>query len=203
MRYFPLLLGVLSWLSPCAGYEVLIYHDMGTRSHLLQLYPIVEKLLDNGHKVTGVYFNSAKIKHENYTEILIENFMEDKMKEISKMFMEKGGTSAVNLRLWKASWDAWSSVIEKFALLPWTHPDISNLLETEKKFDAVITLVLDSYLAELFNCSLITWSPSGPVPMFIAGTGNVINLREASTSKKKKISDILFILLMIKMIHFF
>merc|ERR1711936_1369738 len=138
MRHFPLLLGILSWLSPCAGYEVLIFHDMGTKSHLIQLYPIVEKLLDNGHKVTGVYFNSAKIKHENYTEILIENFMEDKMKEISKMFMEKGGTSAVNLRLWKASWDAWSSVIEKFAL--------------------------DAYLAEFFNCSLITWSPSGPVP---------------------------------------
>ena len=60
---------------------------MGTRSHLLQLYPIVEKLLDNGHKVTGVYFNSAKIKHENYTEILIENFMEDKMKDSAGKYM--------------------------------------------------------------------------------------------------------------------
>merc|ERR1711936_30601 len=158
MRHFPLLLGILSRLSPCAGYEVLIYHDMGTKSHLLQLYPIVEKLLDNGHKVTGVYFNSAN-----------------------------------NLRLWKASWEAWSSVIEKFALLPWTHPDISNLLKTEKKFDAVITLVLDAYLAELFNCSLITWSPSGPVPMFMAGTGNVINLSVQPMLMNKYIEPMSFL----------
>ena len=149
---------------------------MGTKSHLIQLYPIVEGLLDKGHKVTGVYFSSAKISHENYTEILIENPFEDAMKEISKMFMEKGGTNTFNLRLWKASWEAWSQVIEKASLLPWRHPDISQLMTSEKRFDAVLTLGLDAYLAEVFNCTLITWSPSGPVPMWIVGTGNVINL---------------------------
>ena len=92
---------------------------MGTKSHLIQLYPIVEKLLDSGHKVTGIYFNSAKIKHENYTEILIENPFEAKMAEISKMFMEKGGTSIVNLKLWQASWAAWSESIEDMSMLPW------------------------------------------------------------------------------------
>ena len=168
--------GLNCLLSASDGYEVLIFHDLGTKSHLIQLYPIVEGLLDKGHKVTGVYFNSAKISHENYTEILIENPFEDAMKEISKMFMEKGGTNTFNLRLWKASWEAWSQVIEKASLLPWRHPDISQLMTSEKRFDAVLTLGLDAYLAEVFNCTLITWSPSGPVPMWIVGTGNVINL---------------------------
>ena len=61
---------------------------MGTKSHLIQLYPIVEKLLDSGHKVTGIYFNSAKIRHENYTEILIENPYDKKMAGMRKMMME-------------------------------------------------------------------------------------------------------------------
>ncbi len=38
-------------VSVCHGYEILVYHDLGTKSHLMQLYPIVEKLLDSGHKV--------------------------------------------------------------------------------------------------------------------------------------------------------
>ena len=149
---------------------------MGTKSHLLQLYPIVEKLLDIGHKVTGVYFYSAKIKHENYTEILIENPFEDKMAEISKMFMEKGGTSIFNFKIWKASWEAWSSVIEDMALLPWRHPEISQLIKTGRRFDAVMALGLDAFLADVFNCPLITWSPAGPLPVFISGSGNIINL---------------------------
>ena len=193
MRHFPLLLGILSWLSPCAGYEVLIYHDMGTKSHLLQLYPIVEKLLDNGHKVTGVYFNSAKISHENYTEILIDDPFAESMKEISKMFMEKGGTNPFNFRLWQASWNAWSQVIEHFALLPWKHPDISHLITSGKKFDVVMALGLDAYLAEVFNCTLITWSPSGPVPMFMAGTGNVINLSVQPMLMNKYIEPMSFL----------
>merc|ERR1711953_290027 len=109
MNYVLLLLVLQCAVS--SGYDILIYHDMGTKSPLIQLYPIVEKLLDSGHKVTGIYFNSAKIKHENYTEILIENPFEAKMAEISKMFMEKGGTSIVNLNLWQASWAAWSESI--------------------------------------------------------------------------------------------
>jgi len=180
-------------MSVGAGSDILIFHDMGTRSHLIQLYPIVEKLLDSGHQVTGVYFNSAKIKHENYTEILIDNPFEEKMKDISKMFMEKGGTNPFNLKLWKASWEAWSSVIEDMSMLPWRHPEISQLIKTGRQFDAVMALGLDAYVAEVFNCTLITWSPSGPVPMFIAGTGNVINLSVQPMVMNKYIEPMTFL----------
>ena len=166
---------------------------MGTKSHLLQLYPVIEKLLDNGHKVTGIYFYSAKIKHENFTEILIENPFEEKMAEISKMVMEEGGTSVVNFKIWKASWAAWSEVIEDMSMLAWRHPEISQLINTDRKFDAVMTLGLDAYLADVFNCSLITWSPAGPVPMFMTGSGNVINLSVQPMIMTKYIEPMTFL----------
>ena len=51
---------------------------------------MVEKLLENGNSVTGLFFKPSKIKNENYTEILIPN-MQDKFRDqLSKMYMEKG-----------------------------------------------------------------------------------------------------------------
>ena len=72
------------------GYKILFVHDMGTVSHHLQLFPIVEKLLENGHQVTGVFFKSSKIQHKNYTEIMTPNVLEKFSAELSKLFMEKG-----------------------------------------------------------------------------------------------------------------
>ena len=64
------------------GYHVMFVHEMGTKSHLLQLFPIVESLLARGHEVTGVFYSPSKISHNNYTEILIPNVMADFQKEI-------------------------------------------------------------------------------------------------------------------------
>ena len=166
---------------------------MGTKSHLIQLYPIVEKLLDSGHKVTGIYFNSAKIKHENYTEILIENPYDKQMAGMRKLMMEKGGTSMFNWKVWKASWDAWSAITEDVVLLPWRHPEISQLINSGRKFDAVMVRAVGWEFAEIFNCTLITWSPAGPVPIFIAGTGNVINLSVQPTLMNKFIEPMTFL----------
>ena len=57
-------------------------HEMGTKSHLLQLFPIVESLLARGHEVTGVFYSPSKISNKNYTEVLIPNVMADFQKEI-------------------------------------------------------------------------------------------------------------------------
>ena len=176
-----------------AGYDILIYHDLGTKSHLLQLYPIVEKLLDSGHKVTGIYFNSAKIRHENYTEILIENPYDKKMAGMRKIMMEKGGTSLLNWKLWKASWDAWSDIIEDVVLLPWRHPQISQLINTGRKFDAVMVRAVGWEFADIFDCPLITWSPAGPVPIFLGGTGNIINLSVQPMLMTKYIEPMTFL----------
>ena len=55
----------------CQSYDVLFVHNMGTRSHLITLKPIVEELLRRNHSVTSIFFQSINVSHENYTEILL------------------------------------------------------------------------------------------------------------------------------------
>ena len=78
-----IIIALYSLLPTCShGYHVMIVHEMGTKSHLLQLFPMVESLLARGHEVTGVYYSPSKISHENYTEILLPNVMDDFKEEI-------------------------------------------------------------------------------------------------------------------------
>ena len=55
----------------CESYDILFVHNMGTRSHLITLKPIVEELLRRNHSVTSIFFQSIDVSHENYTEILL------------------------------------------------------------------------------------------------------------------------------------
>ena len=38
------------------SYDILFVHNMGTRSHLITLKPIVEELLRRNHSVTSIFF---------------------------------------------------------------------------------------------------------------------------------------------------
>ena len=149
------------------------------KSHLIQLYPIVEKLLENGHQVTTIFFSGGNIKHENYTEIVVKNVFEKKIAEFSKLFLDRGSEYAViNLiKFMKFSMEAWSEVLEDSALIYWDTPEIHTMIKTGRKFE----VVMSSYqqhclLAEIFNSSFITFSPAGPVPWLLSATGNDINL---------------------------
>ena len=53
--------------------HILFFHNAGTRSHLITMMALAEGLVENGHQVTAAWYNEAKIKHENYNEILIED----------------------------------------------------------------------------------------------------------------------------------
>ena len=53
--------------------HILFFHNMGTRSHLIAMSALAEGLVQNGHKVTSVFYAKSKIDHENYKEILIED----------------------------------------------------------------------------------------------------------------------------------
>ena len=55
----------------CQSYDILFVHNMGTRSHLITMKPIVEELLRRNHSVTSIFFQSIDVSHENYTEILL------------------------------------------------------------------------------------------------------------------------------------
>ena len=154
-------------------------HDIGTKSHLIQLYPIVEKLLDSGHQVTTIFFSEGDIKHENYTEIVVKNVFEKHMSEFTKVLMNRESQNAVinTLKLMRFTLEAWSEVLEESAQLYWTSPEINSLMTTGRQFDAVITSFQHhSLLAEIFNSSLIMFSPAGPIPWLLTDTGNPINL---------------------------
>ena len=67
-----LALFLLTALLPfCQSFHILFVHNMGTRSHLITLKPIVEELLWRNHSVTSIFFQSIDVIHENYTEILL------------------------------------------------------------------------------------------------------------------------------------
>ena len=65
------LLTVATLFSFSESYDILFVHNMGTRSHLITLKPIVEELLRRNHSVTSIFFQSIDISHENYTEIVL------------------------------------------------------------------------------------------------------------------------------------
>ena len=74
--FFTIVTVTIGAIQYSGGSNVLFVHDVGTKSHLIQLFPVVEGLLEKGHHVTGVFFSSSKIVHPNYTEILVPNCFE-------------------------------------------------------------------------------------------------------------------------------
>ena len=53
-------------------HHVLFVHTLGSKSHLIQMAPLVQELAERGHQVTGIFFNTLKIEHENYKEIVVQ-----------------------------------------------------------------------------------------------------------------------------------
>jgi len=174
MRLLLLLLGVQAGL----GYHVLFYHTLGTRSHLLQYKPLVAELLTRGHKVTGVFFAEVGLKHENYTEIVVPNLMSAMEKEMSKMIMKEGGQNWMNPELWRWAINMWSESLEGITLQPLREERVRGLLDSGEKVDVMITMLhmLSGFMLDILDCPMVLFSPVGPIPFSMAGTGNTINL---------------------------
>lgn len=54
-------------------------------------------LYSRGHLVTGAYYASANIKHENYTEILLPDIHGSFAKNLSAVYMEEGSKSSLGM----------------------------------------------------------------------------------------------------------
>ena len=89
------------------SYHVLLHHNWGTKSHLIQMAPLAEGLLDRGHHVTAVIFSTFKIQHENYTEILVPNGVESWTDKVGKIAMDKEGGQSE----WSVKLNFWMSLI--------------------------------------------------------------------------------------------
>ena len=53
--------------------HVLLFHNAGTRSHLIAMNALVEGLVEHGHQVTSLTYAESKIDNPNYKEILVED----------------------------------------------------------------------------------------------------------------------------------
>ena len=109
MRYPSILLPlvVLVLVSSSQSYHVLFHHNWGTKSHLIHFAPMVEELLHRGHHATAIIFNTLKIRHENYTEILVPNGVESWTDKLDKVVMDTGDKSQ-----WRVKLDFWMSLIQ-------------------------------------------------------------------------------------------
>ena len=112
VRTFVLLLSAV-FVQTSVGYHILFYHNWGTKSHLIQLAPVMEELLGRGNEVTSVIFNSIKVKNENYTEILVPNAGDRVTNEISQAIMSQ---DKWNLTLWMSMYEAGKQSLEDIAV---------------------------------------------------------------------------------------
>ena len=160
----------------CMSYHVLVYHTWGTKSHILQIAPIVEELLARGHEVTTCFFHPLKLNHENHTEIIVPNAIEGMSKEMSKLLLEEGH-SVWNLKIIKFAVQALGDVMEDIALTPIKVNEIDSLMKSGKKVDLLVTMFsMPAFLADHFDCPIAFYLPVGPATVALRGTGNVDNL---------------------------
>jgi len=171
---------MLLLLALCIGsatsHHVLFVHTLGTKSHLIQMAPLVQELAERGHQVTGIFFNTLKIEHENYKEIVVPYDLDFIMKEASKILMEKGGTSIFNPKMWVWSWNMWGEMMRNSSKIMFAEDGVTELLKSKPQVDVVVTFMHSgAFFAEYFDCPIIQFSPAGPFPSLLHGTGNIIN----------------------------
>merc|ERR1712215_79502 len=98
------------------------------------------------------------------------------MKDASKILMEKGGTNSFNPKLLYWAYQMWGQLIQNVTEGGFAEEGVKNLLDSNTKVDVVITVLHSgAFFAEYFDCPIIQFSPAGPVPFQMVGTGNIMN----------------------------
>ena len=165
---------VVTLLTLASAHHVLFVHTMGTKSHLIVMKPLIEELLAKDHQVTSIFFNSLKIDHSNYTEIVIPNKMDEFYETASKRLM-KEGANPLSPSLWLWAYNLYQENMKSWAL-DMLNEDVIQLIKAKPKIDVMLTFMhTNAFFAEIFDCPLINFSPAGPIVLLMTGSGNVIN----------------------------
>ena len=174
IRCSTLFLVSCTFLTLVNTHHVLFVHTMGTKSHLIVMKPLIEELLAKEHQVTSIFFNTVKIDHTNYTEIVIPSKMDEFYSTISKRLMKEGG-NLMNPYTWYWAYKLYEENMKDMAL-EMLSDEVIKLIKAKPKIDAMITFMsANAFFAEIFDCPLINFSPAGPIILFMTGSGNVIN----------------------------
>ena len=113
--------------------------------------------------MTGIYYSSAKISHENYTELIITDTMSLVAKRLSEIYMEADKNSSLgimNPTTLLAAFELWPTV---FGMTASTlkSPELQAILK--QKFDVVLSMsTIVGYIADTLDCNIIYVTPFGP-----------------------------------------
>ena len=132
-----ILLFLSTVLSLSNGYHVLFVHTAGTKSHLIVMKPVVEELLARNHQVTSVFFNTLKIDHANYTEIVIPSTMDEMYAAMSKRLMKEGG-NIMNPSTWLWAYTFFKEKMKDMALEVLSK-EVIELMKAKPKIDTMLT----------------------------------------------------------------
>jgi len=156
-------------------YHILLLHNMGTKSHLITMKPVLEEMLERGHKVTSIIYSTLELKNQNYTEIIVPSVMDKLMVEASAKMMEKGGTDYLSPSFWLWIYNLYKDRMKNISLDVFSAQPVLDLIKTRPKVDGVIVMSANMALfAEIFDCPVITFMPNGMADV-IGGTTNLIN----------------------------
>ena len=168
---------LLLLLPLCKAYHVLFVHNMGTKSNLITMKPVLEEMLERGHKVTTVIYNTLDLNnHQNYTEVVVPSVTEQLIVDVSKKMMGKEGTNFLSPSFWIWVYNLYKDRMGNIALDMFTAEPVLDLIKKRPKVDVVMAMSPNMALfAEIFDCPLVTFLPNGPLAAVMGGTTNVIN----------------------------
>lgn len=151
------------------------------KSTRVQVDPLINGLLLNGHKITSVFSFPSTISNKNYTEIVIpdnganwyENFSE-------KVFLDEAGPNLGSFKTFRTMMMNGKSNLDIAYDLFHIYDELSDLISDKNtKIDAIIVTAFTGnayfYLAELLDCPVIVFSPEGPMAGLLGNLGNPDN----------------------------
>ena len=162
---------------PCSSYHILFFHNLGTKSHLITMRPLMSELLQRGHTVTAIIFDSIKVVHENYTEIVLPTDLDSAIRKGSERMMRGGGTSMMNPMNWMWTYYMYKELIGDLAMDMIKPEPIQDFLRQRPSVDVVVGVQHQAGLfAEIFDCPIVQFAPGGLVPFMTDGLATDINL---------------------------
>ncbi|XP_069675719.1 UDP-glucosyltransferase 2-like [Periplaneta americana] len=140
-------------------------------SHFLLFENYMKSLVSHGHHVTVVGYFPQKQQIENYTDISLQGSLPEMKRSFNIQEIRRLGILGVWNLYWKYQVEICEAVFK--------HPNMQKLLNSDEKFDLVVTHLLGSDcilgFAHKFKAPLISLSTSVVIPWGNYRIGNVDN----------------------------
>ena len=143
--------------------HVVFIHNVGTKSHLILMEPLMEELLKRKHRVTSIIFDTVKLTHENYTEVVLPSDMDKLYSDMSKQVMQKGGGNVLSPSMWLWAYNMYSERMKDMASDQFKSEKVVDMIKSKQKVDAVVIV----FLGMLFLLNSLTVQLLPSVQMFL------------------------------------